>query len=323
MQKNHFSQSNIVKNPKPIGILAKINFGTPLKDPIDAEEGIDSYLAALLRNGQIHDSYLIRNLAEPLEAYVSIPRPNSLHTKFSSSWVKKTIKCLEKIFGERPTFELLEPSPQKRYPPWQSAKSFYLYTDMFQELSPVRSPELINPIPLYLLPISYETRDYLSRWVESYQDHDSLWIGCGKLEIAAYKQLVDPDSELSKEGREYCQEIEEATGIPTYFYLMRYYSYRKNEDNRLCPGCKKNGLSKSPLAHLKGHLNFVVQNVVLCPIEVLKKMTVMQRLEATIDHQKNDFFKIFWRLVRLECFDGLKRGCREEKGYFVEELSLR
>ncbi len=243
-----------------MGILSKIHLGTPVevKDD-DPEDVIETYLAALHRNGQIHDATLLRNLALPFEAYVSIPRPNSLHAKFSSPWVSKTIDRLEKVFGQKPTFELLEPPPQKRYPSWHSAKSLYLYTDMFEELSPVWSPEFSSPIPLYLIPISYETRDYLSRWVESYQHHDSLWIGCGELEIPAYKNLVNPQSELCKEGREYCHEIESATGIPTYFYLMRYYSYKKNEEKRLCPGCGKKWALKIPFGPSRRPFEFRCQ----------------------------------------------------------------
>lgn len=257
MPKKSFNQNKIEKIQKPMGILTKIHFGSPLNvGENDPEEVIDLYLAALLRNGQIHEGYHLRNLALPFEAYVSIPRPNSLYIKFSSPWVAKTLELLKKVFGKTPTFELLEPPQQKRYRSWQSAQSLYLYTDMFEELSPVRSPDFTSPIPLYLLPISCDTRDYLSRWVEDYQNHDSLWIGCGELEIQAYKQLANLQSELCKHGREYCQEIEKATRIPTYFYLMRYFSYRKNEDKRLCPGCGKKWALRIPFGPSRRPFDF-------------------------------------------------------------------
>ena len=51
-----------------------------------------------------------------------------------------------------------------------------------------------------------------------------------------YKQLANPNSELSEQGRNICFTIEKTTQIPTYYYLIRYWG-RKNEADRKCPGC--------------------------------------------------------------------------------------
>jgi predicted nucleic acid-binding Zn ribbon protein len=49
--------------------------------------------------------------------------------------------------------------------------------------------------------------------------------------------MASPDSELSQRGREICQQVEAATGVPTYYFLMRYWGRRKGEETRRCPGC--------------------------------------------------------------------------------------
>jgi len=49
--------------------------------------------------------------------------------------------------------------------------------------------------------------------------------------------LADPASELAEEGRDLCRAIESATGVPTFYYLMRYWGRPKAEERRRCPGC--------------------------------------------------------------------------------------
>jgi predicted nucleic acid-binding Zn ribbon protein len=62
--------------------------------------------------------------------------------------------------------------------------------------------------------------------------------------------LADPDSELAQQGRNLCRRIEIGTGIPTYYYLARYWAREKGEEDRLCPGCgnmwKVEGLKELP-----------------------------------------------------------------------------
>lgn len=218
--------------------LTRIRFGRPRstleKDPIDA---VHAYLASLLKNGQIGDDYLVRELQPPIEAYVKIPRPDALKTRHLSPWGRRTFNVITEVFGTQPIVESIEAATSRRFPSWRSAKSLYLYTHWFDDGPPLHSPEFAAPIPLYLLPITAERREYIHGWAQSYRDHDRIWIGSGRLEIPAYKELVDPASDLSQKGREHCAEIEAAIGKPTFYYLMRYYGRREGETERPCPGC--------------------------------------------------------------------------------------
>lgn len=223
-----------------MSFLVKIRFGKPKNSAEGkSEDVIDEYLAALMRNGQIYDTQIVKNIGLPLEAYVSIPQPGAMGPRYSSPWVKKAVGKVKEVFGYEPEIQMLEDPGKKRFASWRSAKSLYLYTEMFDERSPVRSTEFEHPVPLYLLPIDSQTRDYLTRWVDLYRLHDSIWIGSGQLEFQAYKELADPASELCTEGIEYCKKIEKSTRKPTYFYLMRYYGRRKGENSRSCPLCGK------------------------------------------------------------------------------------
>jgi hypothetical protein len=68
--------------------LAKVIFGTPRKSQsgTDASDAIEEYLAALLKNGQIGDEYLLADKARPVVAHVDVPAADALDAKHTSSW---------------------------------------------------------------------------------------------------------------------------------------------------------------------------------------------------------------------------------------------
>lgn len=233
--------------------LAKVIFGTPRKGcaGTDASDATEEYLGALLKNGQIGAEYLLANKAHPVVAYVDVPAADALDTKHTSSWGIKALSEIVRIFGKYPKIEMQERPKKANLSSWRSAKFLYLYTHLFDRGSPVYASGLDHAIPAYLLPLKETQREYLVRWAISYRDHDRIWIGSGALEVQAYKQLADPASGLSKEGREHCAEIEAVTNKPTYYYLLRYYGRQRREDQRRCPLCGKpwavtKGIGKFP-----------------------------------------------------------------------------
>jgi predicted nucleic acid-binding Zn ribbon protein len=119
-----------------------------------------------------------------------------------------------------------------------------LFTHKNDWESPICRGDNGESVPLYFLPGEHEDREKIYFLQQEYRDYDSIWMSCGELEIPVYKQLATPDSELSSTGRELCTYIEEATGIPTYYYMMRYWGRRAGEEDRKCPGCGKNWSKK-------------------------------------------------------------------------------
>jgi hypothetical protein len=43
-----------------------------------------------------------------------------------------------------------------------------------------------------------------------------------------------------------CREVEKSTKVPTYYFLMRYYSHPTEEFARRCPGCGGKWRTKAP-----------------------------------------------------------------------------
>ena len=206
-------------------------------DEEELEEAADWYLATLLKNGQVYGDRLTGWNRRTLTAYTYLARPDSMAERNHCEFSRAALQAVVELFGQSPTWKILEDNVPKRFPSWKRCTSFYLFTNAFEEASPLCCGDTGQPVPLYLLPISQETREYLCYWSSAYRNHDMLWIGSGALEIPAYKQMADPASELSQNGRDLCAEIQQATGIPTFYYIQRYWGRREGEENRLCPGC--------------------------------------------------------------------------------------
>ncbi len=196
-------------------LLARIEFGVPKRKLARAaDDALEEYLAALLYNGQIGEPYLIQERPQYV-AYVQAADEQALAPQYLSPRAKQSIEKIRVSFWHIPKSVLLELPFGRINANRKIAKSLFLHTDMFKSGSPVGSPELRGVVPVYRLPLSHQQRDYLVRWARAYRDHTSIWIGSGKLEVAACREIADPKSQLSREGREHRQIIENATGIPT------------------------------------------------------------------------------------------------------------
>jgi predicted nucleic acid-binding Zn ribbon protein len=219
--------------------ISRVNFGRPAqhKNKAEVEHAAESYLVALLRNGQICGEYVLGWTKGCFNAYVYLPRPNSFKIKFYSKWAKECLAKSSEMFSHDPSWTVLEDDIPKRFQSWKKTPSLYLFTAWPFHSPPVRSMDTGEPLPIYLLPLSDSERDEVYSWAYSYHNHDLIWTESGKLEIPAYKQLAEPDSELSSYGRQVCSNIEKATGIPTFYYLYRYWGRKDEYKSRSCPGC--------------------------------------------------------------------------------------
>ena len=100
-----------------MSFLVKIRFGTPRGSAEgDTEDVIDNYLAALMRNGQIYRTQIIKNIGLPLEAYVCIPQPGAMGSRYSSLWVREALGKVKDVFGDDPKIQFLEDPRQRRFP---------------------------------------------------------------------------------------------------------------------------------------------------------------------------------------------------------------
>jgi len=219
--------------------LTRLTFETPHRKAAayDVQDMATRYLAALAKNGQIYGDCPLSVVNGKLTAFVYIPRPDALSVQYQSEWVKEAFEQTVEFFGRSPTSQVLDDVVPKRFAPWQRSASFYLFTHFLSTESALCCGNTGLSLPLYLLPIAQQLREQIMFWASDYRSCDQLYMSSGQLEIPAYRQMADPDSELSNTGRSLCRQIEDATGKPTYYYLHRYWQQKTGEATRPCPSC--------------------------------------------------------------------------------------
>lgn len=112
---------------------------------------------------------------------------------------------------------------------------YVLYTTFLADFPPVRCGDCGRPVPLYRFPKVGSEQDYDSilSWEREYQACDSLYIHSGAGEQFGLRQICDPESELSREGRAICEALSAGAGVPFF-----YYFFGPDDDNRSqCPLC--------------------------------------------------------------------------------------
>ena len=220
--------------------LAQITFGSGAgksRERGTLKDTAESYLASLLKSGQIYGDYLFAWSNGNLVAYTHVARPDSVAKRHHSAWAMSEFNSVVEAFGHPPKWNVIDDDVPKRFPNWNRSSSFYLFTHAFDDTSPVCCGDSGLPIPLYLLPLDQEVREHLYFWARAYNYHDNIWLGSGALEIPAYRQLADPTSDLSANGRDLCAEVERATGRPTFYFMQRYWGRNVGETSRPCPLC--------------------------------------------------------------------------------------
>jgi predicted nucleic acid-binding Zn ribbon protein len=218
-------------------ILTKIAFGKYNGPRAEAEFLAEWYLGSLLQDGQLCHEYLLAWSKGTLIAYVKMAGPNAFHLRFHSDEGKSCLKRLTTALGQSPVWEIVDDNAPKKEITWKGSPFLYLFTHAFDSGPAVHRGNNGNPIPAYLLPIAQQIRQDIHGWQGSYRAHDVLWLYSGALETASYKETANPNSQLAKSGRTICRAIESGTGIPTYYFLHRFWGRSKGEENRKCPGC--------------------------------------------------------------------------------------
>lgn len=225
-------------------LIAKVTIPAKQNNSFDQKKILEianEYLSSLILNGQIWGDFQLGKSNGILEGYVTLPEKDAIDLKYTSSYGKSLHDKLKKQCREDLKWSFLTDNEGITWENWKESNFLFLRTNFLDNSSPVNIPKTVNgvPVPLYLIPIEDELREYIYRWCDAYRAHDQLWIGSGVLEMMAYEQITNMESDLSIEGRDYCSAIEHATGIPTYYYQYRYFGYFRGEENRSCPICGK------------------------------------------------------------------------------------
>lgn len=226
-------------------LLARVSF-IPQHDHEEAEliAVAEAYLVALLKNGQICGDYVKGWTEGILSAYVYLSHRTAIQGRYLSQWGEKQLNSLQLQFGAHPEWEILDDAASWPVPKWNSAATLFLFTHSMISASPLRHGDRGTPIPLHLLPISDRLREDVFLWGRSFARYDGLWHESDSLEIAAYREIADLNSQLCRSGRELAAATERVVEKPVYFYLLRHFG-TKYGDPSPCPGCGGDWWSES------------------------------------------------------------------------------
>lgn len=221
--------------------LAKARFkpktGTSVSD---LEDAVDAYVSSLMRNGQVAGhGWQWTWFHDVIDVYVNLSRPDSCDPKHNAERTDEYLAAVTALLERPIEWTLMDDDIPQRFPRLKSASFLYLAAPSLdsEDCSPVCRGNDDKAIPLYQIPVDQDTRQFIYSWAQTAEDHLSVWLDSGSLEIPAYRELCDPFSEHADWGRWLCKRIEEATGIQTYYYLLRYWGRKLGERERPCPVC--------------------------------------------------------------------------------------
>lgn len=212
----------------------KITFNeiVPIEDEQACVELLSDYLSCLYKNGQILRDYELVKLPGAFAAFVTIPENNALDIKHNSVYANDYCNRLQRFFTV--SHEAIGENVFCGEPCGCSNSSWYmLYTDFTSAESPVVCGDCGKEIPLYKLPYltSQEEHFIMTSWQEVYKSIDKAWMYCLS-DRFTFRQLSNPDSQLSKDGRGICRELEKVLRKPVYYYIYHY-----NKPSPECPSC--------------------------------------------------------------------------------------
>jgi predicted nucleic acid-binding Zn ribbon protein len=214
-----------------------------VKDNVDENElwhAFWSVLGSMRQNGQLQgremQSYLLDNT---MSAVVASVGENGLDSKYHNQYVTENISKLEKMCGNTLEIKFLGFRENEQNAICSCTKHDYFLMYYYNDYSPIVCGSCDKSYPLYRLP-KLEDHSYwrILSWMSAYQGCVLLDLNCGTGEKWAMKQQCDPNSGLSKQGRECATKISEETGVPTYYYLSNFSKRTKAKDiSRPCPSC--------------------------------------------------------------------------------------
>ncbi len=169
------------------------------------------------------------------------PEQHSLLPEWNNQFVDKALEKVENLGLWLDNLQIIAEDLNAEItctetPSWQM-----LYTSFVQSCSPLHSGDTLAPIPLYkqLKGVPHLAKDII-KWQENWQAYDQLQMNAAALEKLALAEISNVDTRLFKHGYALRQQIEEVSGIPTYYYLYRVGGEDLvTEENRHCPLCQK------------------------------------------------------------------------------------
>ncbi|MCT2562494.1 Zn-ribbon-containing protein [Chryseobacterium herbae] len=196
--------------------------------------------------GRIESQYINKN------KIVALPftlEKKSLDKKNNNTYVTRQIEKIETLSKSSISIKTVGKTLEDYKGGCQCKKSdfFILITTYISIDSPITCGNCNQSVPLYKLP-KYRDFGYMPilNWETNYQSCDRLQMNCEVGERWSLNQMQELNSQLSKQGIEICEKLQELTKIPTFYFLYNYRKYKSDQSNRPCPGCGKTWNLKTP-----------------------------------------------------------------------------
>ena len=178
-----------------------------------------------------------------LRVAVSCPELDALDVKnctvHGKDWIEKIEAALQSPIQFIPTG--IDPR-HEAYTAQENPTVYILYGNRH---FPLINEDTKRFVPLYKIPFTYHDEacyNDVRSWNNNYERLYGLWFS-GIHEKFAQRQMQDPRSALSTQGRAVCQRIETLTGVPTYYFLFNYHRRNLTQDRAWkCPLCGKDWL---------------------------------------------------------------------------------
>jgi predicted nucleic acid-binding Zn ribbon protein len=217
-----------------------------------AEEALQEYLGALLRNGQILGSTTpIARRSRGYALYVNIPDRTALLGAVTSRGLRHALRSVHDAGLRGPKVRQLGRDPDGLISCRCRRPSFFiLFATFLHDEPPVRCGDCFSPVPLYRFPKTGHAGDYddLVSWQRTYQAMDWLFIGSGPGERFGHDQMARWDSDLSKLGLETAKTLAKRVRRPVYYGLFKHYGRSDRQERaRKCPSCGRSWLLSQPL----------------------------------------------------------------------------
>lgn len=235
---------------KAIAHFSYLNFE---QDPVNL---INQILEQWRYNGQILGRELgvthhQQSERAEFQAHLSLPEQTSLLPENNNDWVKQALDYAEQAGVLFEFFEIIGRDYNENDTSTASRPTFQLlYTTHLESATPLYNGDNFSSIPLYKLGDQPELTEAIIKWQENWQACDQLQMNGGALEAEALAQISECDSWLSQQGRVLAAEVEQCSGIPTFYYLYRLGRDVIQEQQRKCPCCQGNWRLAEPLHHI-------------------------------------------------------------------------
>lgn len=191
----------------------------------------------------VHDDIAFVHAENTLRVSVTCPEADALEVKNCTIYGKQWIEKIEQTL--KMPVQFIPTGRDPRYEAYTAQEKPPFYVLYGNRLFPLVYGGSDDFVPLYKIPFTYHDGacyNDVQFWNNNYGRMYGLWFS-GEWERYAQRQMQDPHTALSRQGRAVCQRIETVTGVPTFYFLFNYRRRTPAQDRAWkCPLCGKNWL---------------------------------------------------------------------------------